>query len=582
VERGVRGHEPAWWFQLGDALDCVYADDLRAILTDEAWVRRCRHLRVSDAECLEVIRERIGCFERLISCSLGGHEHSASVLALLRAQWPASLRSLSLNYHGVRPRGLGRKVAEAIAQNASLAGLEELDLARMQLGDSGAKALAQSPHLTRLRALNLEGNKLGAAGAKALAQSPNMAGLTRLGVSKNQIGMGLVALMGSPHTRALTHLEVHNIPISAVCARALRQVEWPPGLEGFGLDWLDFGRGALGALADAPGLRAVSSFDVPAVSPSEQARFMSSLHLTGLRALQVRVPADAALIAATRNPALSALHELLIRVDELGEPCVEALAQSVFRASLRSLSVQTSPSQIVSIFESNTWPALRELALSGLGMDGGERRPMLSDADVERLARCEVLRGLGSLCLDFNTLSDVAAMALADSGALGELWELELTGNQIGDQGLIALINDGGLANMASLGLADNRIGDVGAAALAASPLFAALNPPHPKNPNEGLQDNHLGLPGIRALLRSPYIDKADSLNLSGMPLTHEDILALTADPALANLRGRLTLSFTDEREETWQALIDSPYTNQWIRDNAQWRMKILMRRGGR
>jgi hypothetical protein len=572
IERMVDEGDPAWRQQLGNGL---YKPDLEwfiEAMAHEDWPARCCHIELNSAEHYEVLCAELGRFGRLVSCELSGNEGDVgALLELLRAPWPPSLRSLELTYLREQPPGSGREIAQAIAQNETLGGLEVLDLECARIGDAGARALTQSAYLGQLRSLNISNNELSAAGARALAQSPLLAGLTALDVSYNKLGMGLVALMSSPHTRALKTLELYEVSIDEACARALRAIAWPPALEHFGLEHAKLERGALGAIAAAPGLRAVSTFGPLRADADELARFVASPHLTGLRELQVRGSADAAMIAASENPALSELESLEFKGAGLSAPCIEALSRCVFRDSLRELTVRAGSGDIVSLFESGAWPSLRKLDLSGklktTTQDAHE--PTVSEAAVERLARCEVLRGLESLGLSANLLGDAAVMALADSGMLGSLRALNLSGNQIGDGGLIALIERGELTSLRSLNLDDNLIGDAGAIALAASRSFTSLQPPRTQHYSESgsLSFNKIGLAGARALLRSPYLDLQTGLTLYKNALTHEDIVELAADPALARLQGPLWVVAADAREETWQALIDSPYANQVTRE---------------
>jgi hypothetical protein len=243
----------------------------------------------------------------------------------------------------------------------------------------------------------------------------------------------------------------------------------------------------------------------------------------------------------------------------------------VFRDGLMSLKVASRPSDIVSLFEDHAWPALRWIMLSGdEQLRDDEGKSTMGDVDVERLAKCALLGQLEWLHLYDNDLSDAAILALAQSEALGELRGLELSGNKMGDRALIALIERGDMMKLEILGLADNQIGDAGAIALAASPLLATLRIDHMGHgPRGGLRYNKIGLAGLLALLRSPYLDKTSELNMHGNPLTHEDILALAQEPVLATMHGALRISVTDERDETWQALINSPHVRPALRDYA-------------
>jgi hypothetical protein len=194
----------------------------------------------------------------------------------------------------------------------------------------------------------------------------------------------------------------------------------------------------------------------------------------------------------------------------------------------------------------------------------------ITSEGIAKLVDCGVIGRLEQLSLRCNQLDDVAVETLADSGQLGGLRVLDLANNQIGDAGLIALIERGGLDRLEVLRIANNQIRDAGAAALANSPLLCASKPDRSRNGEfQGLADNNIGRTGLLALLRSPHLDALEELELYGNPLTHEDILAIAAAPELARLRGVLLVSVTDGREETWQALIDSPYASEPTREKA-------------
>jgi Ran GTPase-activating protein (RanGAP) involved in mRNA processing and transport len=236
-------------------------------------------------------------------------------------------------------------------------------------------------------------------------------------------------------------------------------------------------------------------------------------------------------------------------------------------ASVRSLTIRAWHPGVGALFEAGAWSQLRRLSLYGGAkhshVDGDTTRPSVTDEDVERLARSGALEQLEALELDANLLSDAAAMALADSGMLGQLRELGLMENQIGDVGVAALIERGGMTRLEVLRLSRNLIGDAGAAAIARGPITLAA---FRELARAELHWNRIGLAGIQALLRSPLIHEIEELDMSCDTLTHEDILALAADPALANLHGVLRAYVRDDSEETWQALIDSPHASQGTR----------------
>jgi hypothetical protein len=302
---------------------------------------------------------------------------------------------------------------------------------------------------------------------------------------------------------------------------------------------------------------------------------LASPHLTGLRELTVIDAHDEATWrAVAQNEALSGLEQLYIVEAPLTDALLDALAASPLRPRLRSLYTDGVAGDVVSLFERAAWPALRELKVYGAHRsdhDEGAFVPTLSDEDAARLASSGVLAGLEVLALPFHGLSDAAALALADSGMLGELRVLELASNHIADAGLIALLEHGGMDRLEALGLASNRIGDAGAAALARSPHMRALKWHLATDlAAGGLRGNNIGGAGLLALASSPCIDAVEELDVSGnAPLTHEEVVALAALPGCSRLRGWQWSMADGAREETWQAILDSPYANEATRDSA-------------
>jgi hypothetical protein len=580
VVRWTWGESPGWRMRLASGWDVRGADELRALIA-QGDAARVVALKLAQGG-YEALRADLGRFERLACVELYVAERGEAV-RLMGARWPATLRSLRVGLSDAQ-RGWGRRVAEAIAQNEALGGLEALTLCDVQLGDAGTSALAASPHLRSLRALDLSRCGVRRAGAAALADSAVLDSLVKLNLRGCSPGPGLVALVGSPRASALRALGLSGVSIDAACARALAAASWPPGLEELTLDVDRLGARALAALASAPGLRAVRHIwsSNGARSP---ARLLASPHLTGLRELElVGAHDEATWRAVAQNEALSGLEQLYIVEAPLTDAQLDALAASPLRPRLRSLYTDGVLGDVVSLFERAAWPALRELRVDGAHRGEDEEGafvPTLSDEDAARLASSGVLAGLEVLALPFHGLSDVAA--LADSGMLGGLRVLELSSNHIEDAGLIALLERGGMDRLEALGIAHNRLGDVGAAALARSPHMRALKRHHARDFTAGgLRCNSIGGAGLLALASSPCIDAVEELDVSGnAPLTHEEIVALAALPGCWRLSGWQWSMAEGAREETWQALIDSPYVNEATRDSAaQWLASTRALRG--
>jgi hypothetical protein len=578
VERRANSSQAVWRQRLANSLDLYDAESVRAVVErgDGARLVALHLTQTHDALCAEL--ERFARLERVKVELFDGRE----VEALMEARWPTSLRALELALYDEAPDVWGRRIAAAIAQNETLAGLAVLRLGGAVVGDAGAQALAASSHLRALRELDLSDCKIGPSGARALAASSILDGVTRLNLDSNGPGMGLAALIGSPHTRALRSLNIKGAALSAPCARALAALAWPPELEELELNLGGMSERAQAALAGVAALRAVRSVcSADTGDPARMSGFLASPHLTGLRELTIIGAHDEATWEAVcGNSALAGLEKLYIVETSLTPAQIEALARSPLRASLRRLYADSVAGDLVALFERAEWPALRELRLYGDHRSSGDESftPLFDDAAVVRLVASGVVRGLEVLALPFNLLSDVVALALADSGKLGGLRELELGSNQISDAGLVALIARGGLESLEVLGLANNLIGDVGAAALAHSPLLRALKRDHPGHfVAGGLNYNRIGGAGVQALLRSPHIDALHELDLYGnSPLTHEDIVAMAALPGIARLNSLWSSIADHTREETWQTLLDSPYTNPSTRQIATQRLSAL------
>jgi hypothetical protein len=601
-------YDPPWGPRLSNELLTSDVELIRSLLADEAWVAGCRHLMIEEPACEEVLAGHLGRFDQLITLSVRMYKKlgEEAMLRVVSRAWPASLRGLAVDGLADQPEETKRRIVAALAGNASLAGLERLSLMHGKLDLASVEALANSPYLSQLGALTLEGSVLDVASARALANSPYLRRLHTLSlpfcrvdaasarvlagspvletvrsldVSSNPLRAGLAALLGSPYTRGLTTIKMKNVQLDPAGARALCKVEFSPGLDGFDLNEVHCDRHTFDALAGAPILRLIKKFKWYGRQANQPTGLMASPHLIGLRELELG-NADEAVIEAAMNPALSGLETFIIVTREQSARCGVALAQSTFKAGLQRLEVDAWHHGIGALCGGEPWGALRRLKLRGRSHDrrGVDRAARLSftDEDIERLAHSGMLEGVESLNLSANMLTDLAAMALADSGMLGQLRELRLGENQIGDAGLIALIERGGMDKLELWSMGSNLVGDAGAAAIASEQvtprLFCALL-------KGGLSSNRIGLAGVQALLRSPHIHELDGLWFVDNALTGEDVVILAADPALANLRGTFNIRCEEAHEETWQALIDSPYASQGTRDDAARLLKILQSR---
>lgn len=131
----------------------------------------------------------------------GFGSHAAKALAANRS--PTKLEELSLARCEIGPtaaRALGR---------ASLPVLQSLDADNTTLGPKGIRALLAGPLVSTLRTLHLDEAELGDDGAVALAKSPAVANLRWLRLSENHItNRGAVALAESPYLEAVQSLDL--------------------------------------------------------------------------------------------------------------------------------------------------------------------------------------------------------------------------------------------------------------------------------------------------------------------------------------------------------------------------------------
>jgi hypothetical protein len=554
IARWAAHDAPSWRKRLANGIQIERWSELTWITEIEAdEAAHIVHMDIANQNvgALPDVLER---FVRLRWCKLSEDEDGQRSLAAANAAWPPSMVGLQIHLRFQDKDKYTTRLASALAQNPTLGGLHRLELSNIALRDDGAIALAQSPHLRSLRELDLSQCYIGPAGARALADSALLDSVEQLMLGGNNLGAGLIELMSSPHARSLKNLELDSHAL-------------PDGLE------------------LRPELQMVRSLTTYWKSDDHRsiARLLASPHLTGLRELRIFCASDdAGWEVMCGNAALSGLETLTLMTCSLTSTHLDALAASPLRPSLRCLALNNVKGDVAALFERAAWPALRELSLHG-GYEEGSGLwypPRLKDEDVARIARSGVLTGLERLELQFNLSGDTAVAALVDNGRLGSLRWLDLTYNNISDEGLIALIERGGLDSLEMLGLAHNKIGDVGAAALAQSPLMRALRPHNiERYLGSGLPHNMLTGAGALALLRSPYIEALRELAIYYNKLTHEEIVKLAAAPELARLRGPLWVTAEDSREETWQALIDSPYANADTRDYAATSIEGIKRR---
>lgn len=158
------------------------------------------------------------------------HLTAKGAQSIARAPFVSQLEGLKANYNDLFAAG-----ARALAE-APLTSLVELDLSAAEIGDEGLTALANSPHLHRLEELILEGNNheplICDAGAIALAESAGLPSLHTLSLARNRVqGVGLEALLRSPHRHALKVLDINNNHLRPAETQVLTESDLPVALE---------------------------------------------------------------------------------------------------------------------------------------------------------------------------------------------------------------------------------------------------------------------------------------------------------------------------------------------------------------
>jgi Ran GTPase-activating protein (RanGAP) involved in mRNA processing and transport len=144
------------------------------------------------------------------------------------------------------------------------------------------------------------------------------------------------------------------------------------------------------------------------------------------------------------------------------------------------------------------------------------------DAGLAVLAGSDCFPALRLLDLRENHFGSDGLHILARSPALQDLRHLWLVDNWIGDSGLTALCDAGvsRMPHLESLWLNWNSVGNRGAAALARDPARTALR-------DLDLRDCHLEDEGGLALAHSPWLGELDILQLSGNRFSTATVRAL-------------------------------------------------------
>lgn len=167
------------------ASNCEMDDLALAVLLAAAWPKLTKlslwmnQFGVRAAAALHLNRSLAGLEELSVARSDIG---PAAARALGRVSLPA-LRKLNLDYNPLGPKGLRALLAGPLVRP-----VRDLSIASTDLGDDGAAALAKSPAAANVRTLWLQKNRLTNRGALALAESPHLAEVQSLYMPDNKVG----------------------------------------------------------------------------------------------------------------------------------------------------------------------------------------------------------------------------------------------------------------------------------------------------------------------------------------------------------------------------------------------------------
>ena len=136
----------------------------------------------------------------------------------------------------VRDERLGDEGLEALADTLP-AGLNDLELSKIDTRGGGLESLARSERLAGLRRLNLSRNPLTPRAAKVLAQSHVLAGLRSLDLTECGIDARFVRhIVRSKFWWNLVELDLRKNPIGATGVKHLLDAPVPPALTALALD----------------------------------------------------------------------------------------------------------------------------------------------------------------------------------------------------------------------------------------------------------------------------------------------------------------------------------------------------------
>jgi uncharacterized protein (TIGR02996 family) len=319
-------------------------------------------------------------FSRLTAYDLRSNSQQSDTPDLVRRSHdPAPVR---FGWDVLKSNLRGDSLVKMMTETPDYPAPEEFRLNSHQLTDHGAKLLADWPSLGQVRRLDLQYNQVTATGVRALVESPHVCGLRTLNLSNNNLGdQGIQALTVFGHLTELKRL-------------ALRRTE-------FGSAGLEMLRGwsAFPQLTD-PESVSTSRIDAPIIEHA----------IKGGATLVLR---------AMQHGWATETFTALAQARGLKELRIQGDAQT--RITL---------AQIAALSRSQRLTGLRKLELRQVG---------LTDEYLEILLTSPIIRGLDTLLLSDNRLSDKTGVLIRDCDHLRNLRYLDLAGNPLG-VGLLQLL----------------------------------------------------------------------------------------------------------------------------------------------
>lgn len=383
------------------------------------------------ASCPHVARLR----ELELNCHLIGDPGANT---LVSSPHLANLRSLRL-YLGTQTGC----VAEALATNAQLSRLEELEVGYNddqghsgEFGDDGLRALVASSCFEGLRRLVLERGRIGAGGIRALAGSPLLDSLEELSTHGNPIGLeGVKALARSPGIAHLRKLDLYGsagvdeedeeFPGSTLGVEGVRALAPSPYLTGLTelmLSWNEMGDKGAGALSRATSLHGLRRLDISMNEMGEKGAtaIAGSPNLTSLVDLDIGYNdiSDSGVRALVDSPSMAGLRKLSLAWTEVTDESMYALAKSPHLTQLRTLNLSSNritAAGLRAILFSPNAAHLRRLIL------GGHTEHDPDDGMVAAIAESPYLARLYELDLGFPRIAEASAQMLASSPYLQSL-----------------------------------------------------------------------------------------------------------------------------------------------------------------